>query len=126
MTVLSQANVAALPARVAVPRYDRGAVTAGILHIGVGNFHRAHQAVYLDDLFNRGAGLEWGLVGAGVRDADAAMRRDLAAQDFLFTVVEQKAEASSARVVGSMIDFLTPGDGRAIAARLADPAIRIA
>lgn len=122
---LSQANLAALPSSVTVPRYDRGVLSAGILHIGVGNFHRAHQAVYLDDLFNRGEGLDWALVGAGIRDSDVAMCHDLAAQDFLTTVVEQEAGASSARVIGSMIEFLPPRDSRAIIAQLADPAIRI-
>ena len=67
------------PARgVAVPRYDRADLSAGIVHIGVGNFHRAHQAVYLDDLFNAGRDHDWAIVGAGVRDADVTMREKLA------------------------------------------------
>ena len=108
-----------------MPAYDTGALSAGILHIGVGNFHRAHQAVYLDDLFNRGSDLDWALVGAGIRDTDAAMCRDLVGQDWLTTVVEQEVSASSARVIGSMIDFVAPGDPGRILAVLADPAIRI-
>ncbi|WP_240230276.1 mannitol dehydrogenase family protein [Devosia lacusdianchii] len=108
-----------------VPAYDRSALTAGIVHFGVGNFHRAHQAVYLDDLFATGAGHDWALVGAGVRDADEAMRQKLMAQDWLTTVVEQEADASSARVTGAMIDYLRPGDAATVIARLSDPAIRI-
>jgi mannitol 2-dehydrogenase len=108
-----------------VPAYDRSALTAGIVHFGVGNFHRAHQAVYLDDLFATGAGHDWALVGAGVRDADEAMRQKLMAQDWLTTVVEQEADASSARVTGAMIDYLRPGDAATVVARLSDPAIRI-
>ena len=122
---LSQANLAALAGVAAIPRYDRSALRNGIVHIGVGNFHRAHQAVYLDDLFNLGHDLGWALVGAGVRPADDAMRRDLATQDLLTTVVEQEATRSSARVIGSMTHFLPPGDAAATIARLADPAIRI-
>jgi len=122
---LSQADLPALAARARVPSYDRSALAGGIVHIGVGNFHRAHQAVYLDALFERGGDRAWALVGAGVRSEDAAMRRDLAAQDYLTTVVEQEAGRASARIVGSMIDFLPVGDGPAIVARLADPAIRI-
>ena len=64
----------------------------GIFHIGVGNFHRAHQAVYLDDLFNLGVDRDWAMVGAGVRPADEAMRESLAVQDYLTTVVEQEAD----------------------------------
>ena len=58
----------------AIPRYQRSDLKAGIVHIGLGNFHRAHQAVYLDDLFNRGEGRDFALIGAGVapgRSGDA-------------------------------------------------------
>ncbi|MBA3508038.1 MAG: mannitol dehydrogenase family protein [Betaproteobacteria bacterium] len=122
---LSRANLAALAGVARVPAYDRTDLRAGILHIGVGNFHRAHQAVYLDELFNLGMDLDWALIGAGVRATDEAMRRELAAQDLLTTVIEQEADHSAARIVGSMIDFLAPGDTAAILARLHDPAIRI-
>jgi mannitol 2-dehydrogenase len=109
----------------AVPAYDPAALTAGIVHFGVGNFHRAHQAVYLDDLFNLGLDHDWGLVGAGVRPADEGMRQKLMSQDWLTTVVEQEADLSAARVTAPMIDHLMVGDTAAIIARLADPAIRI-
>ncbi|SMX34696.1 mannitol dehydrogenase family protein [Actibacterium lipolyticum] len=119
-------NLKDLPDDVSVPAYDRAQLSAGILHFGVGNFHRAHQAVYLDALFNKGLGRDWALVGAGVMPGDAKARDVLAAQDYLTTVVEQEAGASTARVTGPMIDFVEPGDAQAIIARLADPEIRIA
>ena len=122
---LSLAAFRALPADVAVPRYERAALRPGIVHIGVGNFHRAHQAVYLDDRFNANADLDWAIVGAGVRDADRAMRRDLAAQDFLTTVVAREAGNETVRVTGAMVDFIEPGNPAAALATLADPAIRI-
>ena len=122
---LSLGALRALPRGVVVPRYERAALRAGIVHIGVGNFHRAHQAVYLDDRFNANADLDWAIVGAGVRDADRAMRRDLAAQDFLTTVVAREARNESARITGAMIDFMKPGNVAAALAKLADPAIRI-
>lgn len=122
---LAATNLSALGDRVAVPRYDRAGLSAGILHFGVGNFHRAHQAVYLDDLFNSGRDHNWAIVGAGVRDADAAMRATLERQDWLTTVVAQEARSSTARVTGSMVDFIKPGDAHATINRLADPAIRI-
>ncbi|HEX2555620.1 MAG TPA: mannitol dehydrogenase family protein [Microvirga sp.] len=121
----SNATLAELAGRVAVPRYDRAALRAGILHVGVGNFHRAHQAVYLDDLFNRGRDHDWAIVGAGVRAADARMRDALAPQDWLTTVVAREAERTDVRITGAMIDCLAPGDAGALLARLADPAIRI-
>jgi mannitol 2-dehydrogenase len=124
-TKLALSNLAALPSAVGRPQYDRADLKGGILHFGVGNFHRAHQAVYLDDLFNRGLGEDWALVGAGVFEGEKAGRERLAQQDWLTTVVEQDEGHMAARVTGSMIDFVTPGDSAAIIARLADPAIRI-
>jgi mannitol 2-dehydrogenase len=125
MTRLSAAALPSISARAAVPQYDRAALKAGILHFGVGNFHRAHQALYLDALFNLGRDQDWAILGAGVMPGDKAMRDALEGQDWLTTVVEQSAETSSARVEGSMIGFLPVGDTGAILAALADPAIRI-
>lgn len=122
---LSQANLGQLPANVARPAYDRSSLTAGIVHFGVGNFHRSHQAVYLDELFNSGVGHDWAIVGAGVFDGEKVGRTKLADQDWLTTVVEQDSGHMSARVTSVMVDFLMPGDAAAIIERLADPAIRI-
>jgi mannitol 2-dehydrogenase len=122
---LSLAAMARLPSGVSAPNYKRSDLSAGILHIGVGNFHRAHQAVYLDDLFNAGVDRDWAIVGAGVREADVAMREKLAEQDWLTTVVEQEAAATTVRVTGAMIDFLKPFDVEAMLAALARPEIRI-
>ncbi len=125
MHTLSLRTLNDLPASVARPAYARGDLEPGILHFGIGNFHRAHQAVYLDTLFDLGESRDWALVGAGVRPADADMRQKLLAQDLLTTVVEQEAEKSEARVTGAMVDFIEPGDVPALIAKLADPAIRI-
>ncbi|WP_417307804.1 mannitol dehydrogenase family protein [Devosia sp.] len=122
---LSTSTLSQLDASVTTPNYDASALTAGIVHFGVGNFHRAHQAVYLDDLFGLGEGHEWGLIGAGVRPADTGMRSTLARQDWLTTVVAQEAGESTARVTAPMVDFLPIGDAAAIIAQLADPKIRI-
>jgi mannitol 2-dehydrogenase len=122
---LTAQNLNAVSASTATPGYDRSALSAGIVHFGVGNFHRAHQAVYLDSLFNTGRDHGWAIIGAGVLPSDEMMRRVLASQDFLTTVVEQSARRSAARVTGAMIDFLSPNDPAAIIRTLADPAIRI-
>ena len=72
MTKLSRANLANLRPGVAVPGYGAGEISPGILHFGLGNFHRAHQAVYLDTLFNAGKSRDWGIIGTGVRPSQAA------------------------------------------------------
>jgi mannitol 2-dehydrogenase len=122
---LSLANLPEIAARAAVPAYRREDLSAGIVHFGIGNFHRAHQAVYLDELFNLGRDHDWALIGAGVTAYDSAMRDKLSQQDYLTTVVEQDVGKSAARVTGAMIDFLDPEDRQATIARLADPTIRI-
>ena len=126
MTIaLSAATLPDIAARASVPAYDRSALTAGILHFGVGNFHRAHQAVYLDSLFAQGRDHDWAILGAGVMPSDQRMRDALEGQDWLTTVVEQSSAQSLARVTGAMVGMLPVGDAEAIIAKLADPAIRI-
>ncbi|PRY24883.1 mannitol 2-dehydrogenase [Aliiruegeria haliotis] len=110
---LSTETLSDLPEQIARPSYDRSRVTAGILHVGLGNFHRAHQAVYLDDLLNRGGSTEWGILGAGVMPADATMREGLKAQDCLYTVLEQDAAGDRCRVIGGMTDFAPVAAGHA-------------
>jgi len=85
---LSNASLRDLPDGVDVPRYDRSQLTPGIVHIGLGNFHRAHQAWYLHRLMQQGEALDWAIIGAGVRPGDAAMRDRLKAQDCLTTLIE--------------------------------------
>ncbi|WP_146590555.1 mannitol dehydrogenase family protein [Puniceibacterium confluentis] len=121
---LNSALLSALPEGVAAPAYDRSALRPGILHVGVGNFHRAHMAVYLDRLFALGKSHDWALVGAGVRPGDAAMRDRLAAQDWLTTVIELDPNGLSAQVTGAMIDFVEVDADKTIA-RMTDEDIRI-
>ena len=125
MTTLSSANLPLL--HVATPTYDRSAASVGIVHFGFGNFHRSHQAMYLDRLMNEGEGLDWGICGVGVMPQDTAMRDAMLAQDCLFTLVERHPDGSlGARVVGSALEYLFgPDDPEAVYARLVDPAVRI-
>jgi mannitol 2-dehydrogenase len=122
---LSASALGRLPREISRPNYGRSDLRAGIVHFGVGNFHRAHQAVYMDDLFVAGVDRDWGIVGAGVRDADIAIRAKLADQDWLTTVVEQEADSTAARVIGPMIDFVRPGDVAGALDFLGRPGIRI-
>ncbi len=107
-----------------LPTFDRSRVSPGILHIGIGNFHRAHMGVYLNNLMNMGEALDWGIVGAGIRPADQKMRAGLEHQDWLTTVVELDPSGLSAQITGAMIDFL-PVDPDAIVTGMMDPRIRI-
>lgn len=124
---LNQATLAAHAAAVPVPTYDREQVTVGIVHIGVGGFHRAHQAMYLDRLMNDGAALDWGICGVGVLPGDAAMRDALRAQDGLYTLVLKHPDGTyEPRVIGSLVEYLlAPDDPEAVIEKMADPATRI-
>jgi mannitol 2-dehydrogenase len=109
-----------------LPAYDRSRLTPGIVHIGLGNFHRAHMAVYLDDLFALGLDHDWAIIGAGVRAPDARMRDALRDQDCLSTVIELDPKGKTARRIGSMIDFLpVEPDNASLMAAMARPEIRI-
>ncbi|WP_129140627.1 mannitol dehydrogenase family protein [Modicisalibacter coralii] len=127
MTALTNDTLTGLDAAVATPRYDRRQVTPGIVHFGVGGFHRAHQAMYLDELMNRGEALDWGIVGVGVMPGDKRMQAALAAQDHLYTLVVKHPDGHyEPRVIGSIVDYLyAPDDREAVIERMADPATRI-
>jgi mannitol 2-dehydrogenase len=115
-----------LPESIKRPSYDRSKLTAGIVHIGLGNFHRAHQSWYLHRLFQQGLNHDWAIVGAGVRPYDVQMREKLKAQDYLTTLIELDPSGVSAEVVGPMIDYVPVEEGNGpLIARLADPGIRI-
>src|SRR5271156_4192951 len=101
---LNQANLNLL--KVKMPQYDRRKVGQSLIHIGVGGFHRAHQTVYTEDLFHQAGDLRWGYCGLGLLKHDARMRDVMLAQDYLYTLVERGMEGDSARVVGSMVNFL--------------------
>lgn len=99
-----------------IPNYDRAALRPGVVHIGVGGFHRSHQAVYLDELARAGVSSGWGITGIGMRSGGA--RAEMLRQDCLYSVLERAPEGDRARVVGSILDYLfVPREpGRALAA----------
>ena len=103
---LGKGTLTQMRPEVRVPRYDRGALEPHTVHLGVGGFHRAHQAVYLDDLLAMPDAPRWGECGVGVLASDARMRDALTGQDFLYTVVERSAGEPAARVIGSMAGYV--------------------
>ncbi len=111
---------------IATPRYMRDELTPGMVHIGVGNFHRAHLAWYLHRLMQLGRSRDWAIIGSGVRPTDAVVRRKLLAQDCLTTLIELRPDGVSAEICGSMIDFLAVEEENGpLIERMADPATRI-
>ncbi|KAF6808043.1 mannitol dehydrogenase [Colletotrichum sojae] len=108
--------------RVRTPTYERDGLKEGIVHVGVGGFHRAHLAVYVDQLIQKHDQRDWAICGVGLRPNDAAMRDVLSAQDHLYTVIERSAKGSFAKVVGSINSFLfAPDDREAVIAKMAHP-----
>lgn len=120
---LSDKTLRALPVQVAVPSYDRDGIAPGIVHLGVGAFHRAHQAVYVDDCLAAGE-TDWGIVGVSLRNPDT--RDALAPQDGLYTLAIRSSDGERLRVVGSIQSMLVaPEDPGAVLAVLTDPRTRI-
>jgi mannitol 2-dehydrogenase len=125
MTALNQANLGSLS--IPVPSYDRSRVTVGIVHFGVGGFHRAHQAMYIDQLMEQGKALDWGICGVGVMPFDLKMKEAMQTQDCLYTLVEKAPDGSwEPRIIGSIVQYLyAPDDPEAVIEKMADPATRI-
>lgn len=112
---------------VKIPRYSRADVTPGIVHFGVGGFHRAHQAMYLDALMNEGKALDWGIIGMGVMPSDVRMRDALASQDHLYTLSTKAPDGTlDQKIIGSIIDYVfAPDDPTHAVDILAQDAIKI-
>ena len=120
---LSNASLGRLPAQIRRPGYDRSRITPGIVHLGIGAFHRAHQAVVIDDLIASGA-TDWGIVGASLRNSDT--RDALAPQDFLYTVAVRSGAGTDHRIIGSVLDVEAAKENSThLIARMTNPATRI-
>lgn len=123
---LNEQSLGNLSPGIARPTYDRAAVRRPIVHLGVGGFHRAHLAVYLDDLAQGGLSLDWGERGVGLLDGDRRMADALVPQDCLYTLVERSAQGDVARVIGSLGEYIfAPANPDRTLRLLADPETRI-
>lgn len=123
MNRLSQASVATLPADVILPSYDRSNLKAGIVHLGIGAFHRAHQAFYTEAVLNKFGG-DWGIIGCSLRSA--SVRDQLAPQDGLYTLVERSGDGEKLQLIGSVIKNLVgPENPAELIGVMAQPAIKI-
>ncbi|MBW8173907.1 mannitol dehydrogenase family protein [Ornithinimicrobium sp. Arc0846-15] len=124
---LSNNTLSELGSAVAVPSYDRSKVTRGIVHFGVGGFHRAHQAMYVDALMNTGEGLDWGICGVGALPHDTKIVDTLNEQDGLYTMTIKHPDGRlESRVLGSIIEMLhAPSNPQAVLDAMTDPATRV-
>ena len=124
---LTQQTLSQLPAELHPPQYDRSKVKAGIVHVGVGGFHRSHEAYYTDELLRSGGGLQWGICGVGLREADRKMAGVLRSQDCLYTlIVKHPSGDVQCRVIGSIVDFLLgPDDPGSVIEKMASPDTKI-
>jgi mannitol 2-dehydrogenase len=123
---LNTANLKQLDPNIQVPKYDRKKVGQSIMHVGVGGFHRAHQALYTDDLLNQGEDPAWGFCGVGLLKHDARIHDVMVSQDCLYTLVERSIEGDTARIIGSIVNFLfAPDDPQKVIEQMASPATRI-
>jgi mannitol 2-dehydrogenase len=92
MQPLNNHTLPDVPGPVSQPAYNRSRLTEGIVHFGVGGFHRAHQAMYLDRLMNAGKALDWAICGVGVLPSDLHMKKVMDSQDCLYTLTVKDAE----------------------------------
>tara|TARA_R110002074_G_scaffold402261_1_gene605790 strand:+ start:1887 stop:3383 length:1497 start_codon:yes stop_codon:yes gene_type:complete len=124
---LNQNNLHQLPEDVACPEYNRSELKAGIVHVGVGGFHRSHEACYMDELLGLGMGTDWGICGVGIRGADGKLRDILKSQDFLYTLIVKHTDGKiENRVIGSLVDFIMGCDDPAsVIDKMASPQTRI-
>ncbi|OAV44054.1 mannitol dehydrogenase family protein [Lewinella sp. 4G2] len=123
---LNKQNLTAFAGKLPCPDYDRGHLQTGIVHIGVGGFHRSHQAYYVHQLLKDGTP-EWGITGVGLREGDRAMAEVLQAQDGLYTLVNQRPNGTnSSEIIGSIRDYLlAPDNPDAVIQRMAHPKTKI-
>lgn len=124
---LNQKNLSTLPSNVKVPSYDRDKVTTSIVHIGVGNFHRSHEAYYTNELMERYGVLDCGICGVGLLDYDRRIYNILKDQDGLYTLITKELDGSlRASVIGSVVEFIfAPENPIAVIEKMANPDIKI-
>lgn len=127
MAQLSMATLKDVAPGVATPNYDRTQLKTGIVHFGVGGFHRAHMAMTIDRLLNAGLAKEWAICGVGLLEHDRKMRDVFAEQDCLYTLVLKHPDGRrETSVIGSIVDYIfAPDDPQVLLEKLASPDTKI-
>jgi mannitol 2-dehydrogenase len=124
---LKTKNLSLLPKAVVTPAYDRTKIKAGIVHIGIGGFHRSHEAYYADRFLECKGSADWGICGVALLDNDRRIFDTLVNQDGLYTLMITEPDGTlNARVIGSIVEYLfAPANPEAVVEKMADPDIKI-
>jgi len=124
---LNAKNLSLLPKTVETPAYDRSKIKTGIVHIGVGSFHRSHEAFYTDQVLQHKDVTDWGICGIALLDTDRKIFETLVNQDGLYTLMITQSDGTlAASVIGSITEYLfAPGNTEAVLEKMADPDIKI-
>ena len=122
-TDLNAKNLSLLPKEVETPSYNRSELKTGIVHVGVGGFHRSHQAFYTDRLIDSFGISDWAICGVGLLESDRSLYMRLKSQDNLYTLMVSHSDGSyTVRVIGSIIEYLfAPDDPGSVIEKMADP-----
>lgn len=124
---LNEENLPSIAGKVSCPSYDRSDIKTGIVHVGVGGFHRAHQAFYTDELLEEGKSNDWGICGVALLPFDDKIYKVLKKQDGLYTLIVKELDGSlSIRVIGSLVEYLfAPENPQAVIKKMANPGTKI-
>ncbi|APY09840.1 mannitol dehydrogenase [Seonamhaeicola sp. S2-3] len=124
---LNSKNLSAIAERVKVPTYDRSTIKTGIVHVGIGGFHRAHQAYYTDQLLHNENIKDWGICGVALLDFDTKIYQTLKNQDGLYTLVVKELDGTlTKQVIGSIVEYLfAPQNPTAVIEKMASPEVKI-
>ena len=124
---LNAQNLSQFANRVAIPKYDRSSVKAGIIHVGIGGFHRAHQAYYTNQLLHTKGNENWGICGVALLDFDKKIYHTLKEQNGLYTLVIKELDGSlTTTIIGAIVEYLfAPENPKAVIEKMADAAIKI-
>jgi mannitol 2-dehydrogenase len=124
---LNAKSLSLFPGNVAIPAYDRSKLKTGIVHIGIGGFHRAHQAFYTDQILHNTDITEWGICGIALLDSDRRMIETLVSQDGLYTLLITEPDGTlKARIIGSITEYhFAPENQEAVLEKMAGPEVKI-
>ncbi|GAL78240.1 multiple polyol-specific dehydrogenase [Algibacter lectus] len=118
---LNNQNLSRFEGEVSIPKYNRNNVKTGIVHVGIGGFHRSHEAFYTDQLLHDESNADWGICGVALLDFDAKIYNTLKEQDGLYTLVVKELDGTlTKRVIGSIVEVLyAPEDPKKVIEKMA-------
>ena len=124
---LNNLNLSKLENQVSIPKYHRSNIKTGIVHVGIGGFHRAHQAYYTDTLLQDESIKDWGICGVALLDFDTKIYNTLKEQDGLYTLIVKELDGTlSKSVIGSIVECMfAPENPLKVIEKMADPEVKI-